>query len=125
MPPYLLDENVSVPIARALRSYDRDAYSLRERGLREVDDYRVLTMAVAEGRTLLTNNHHDFILLHGAWLHWSELWGTSAEHYGILLLNQHIPADVTLRDILAFEQERRPLRNRIYLWTRGGWRELP
>jgi hypothetical protein len=51
---------------------------------RATDDAQHLT-AAERGLILLTYNHEDFVLLHDAWHRWSNAWGVSPRHAGIIV----------------------------------------
>lgn len=66
----LLDENLSPKVAEALRRDGIDAIHVRDRGLLEASDHRVLDKAFDEDRVLVTANVGDFVkLAHSRELH--------------------------------------------------------
>ena len=56
----LLDEMYSPGLAEALRAADVDACAVVELGLAGSSDHEVFAAAIADGRTLLTENVADF-----------------------------------------------------------------
>jgi hypothetical protein len=56
----LLDEMYSPGLAKALRAADVDARTVAELGMAGSSDPEVLAAAIADGRTLLTENVADF-----------------------------------------------------------------
>ena len=63
----LLDEHYADQIAEQLRSAGHDADSISARGLKGLDDERLLDLCDRESRALLTNNVRDFVPLARAW----------------------------------------------------------
>jgi predicted nuclease of predicted toxin-antitoxin system len=59
----LLDENLSPWVAEMLRKDGLDAVHVRDRGLLGANDHRVLDVAFAEDRILVTSNVDDFVKL--------------------------------------------------------------
>ena len=119
---YHLDEDVAVRIARLLRAVGRDVTTCHDVGLVRAKDWQQLLYAAEGRRVLLTNNRKDFELLHGAWLGWAWAWGTAAVHAGILVLDQHRPAEEIVHAIVALESAARPVPNMLYRWRAvRGW----
>ena len=77
----LIDENLSSRLCEQLRAKGHDVVGACEAELAGKDDAAVLAWAVAERRAVVTNNIHDFRLLHASYL------TTSARHYGIVLVS--------------------------------------
>jgi len=61
----LLDEDVWVGLAAALRDRDYDVVAVGELGRKGLSDDQQFSYAVAEGRAILTHNAGDFIRLAG------------------------------------------------------------
>lgn len=73
----MLDENLSPKVAQTLRTDGVDAIHIRERGLLEASDQRVLDRAFAEERIVVTANVDDFV----------KLARTRELHAGIILID--------------------------------------
>jgi predicted nuclease of predicted toxin-antitoxin system len=75
----LIDEHYADEIAVELRGAGQDAVTVSERHLKGIDDEPLLELALAESRTLLTNNARDFVPI-------VIRWATSGrDHCGLLL----------------------------------------
>jgi predicted nuclease of predicted toxin-antitoxin system len=86
----LLDADVAKPLAAPLRSRGYDVVHAVEVGLRTVTDDRILDVAVAQGRTVLT---HNVALAH-------RYAAEGRHHWGIILAKQEA-FRVLLRRILT------------------------
>lgn len=78
----LLDEMLSVSIARALRSRGQDVIGVQDPGqahLRSIDDCVLLDRATVQQRAVVTDNVPDFLQCHRQRLDAGE------RHYGLLL----------------------------------------
>ena len=127
-----LDENIPSATVGALQQLGHTAVHARAlgstsapAGRRRVPDWVHLAAAAAAGRTVVTEDG-DFVTLHRVWLHWTEAWGLGATrpHAGILRVpNGWAPAR-TAQAVHAFFRAGRPITNRLYRWTPGGWEEL-
>ena len=80
--PLLLDEDVQLVMAQALRDRGHDVVHALELGLKSKDDALVLATAVAQGRAVLTHNVTDFLPLAG------EYARRGRDHLGIFLAKQ-------------------------------------
>jgi hypothetical protein len=62
----LADENFSYPVTEELRRLGHDVATMADLGKanQSVSDEEVLSIAVAQGRTVLSHNRRDFIRLH-------------------------------------------------------------
>jgi uncharacterized protein with PIN domain len=78
----MLDEDVQLSLARALRTRGYDAVHVREIGRRGFDDSEQLEYAIANGRCIFTFNVGDFVELHKAWS------DDQREHGGIIVSQQ-------------------------------------
>jgi Domain of unknown function (DUF5615) len=76
----LLDEHLSPNIARELRARNHDVVAALEAGLVGLDDSRLLSWAIGQGRAVVTANVVDFRMLHANQL------TMSAGHFGIILV---------------------------------------
>ncbi|TAK20103.1 MAG: hypothetical protein EPO26_18560 [Chloroflexota bacterium] len=124
-----LDSDVSVRVAPLLRAAGHDAVTAAEQGRRRATDDEQLLAATQQGRTVVSHNRKDFVLLHDAWRRWSSAYGLALPpHPGILILDQlgdHAVADAVTRFVTADSVA--PLANSLYWWrASGGWRhQLP
>ena len=77
----LIDENMSSSrLAARLGAAGHDVLLATDAGLISVSDARVLTRAVAEGRSVLTRDHEDFADLHDM------VMAVGGHHPGILIV---------------------------------------
>ncbi len=91
MAAFFLDHNVSSHLLHALRSAGHSAVAVRDRFDPRATDELILLHAAEHKWILVTHNRKDFELLHYAWTRWTNAWGTSEQHAGILLLPQQWP----------------------------------
>ena len=122
MARFQFDENVDYDIALALAGLGQNVMTARDPGLDGIDDDEQLLAATGGGRTLVTHNGKDFILLHPAWRRWSRAWGVPVSQAGILIVPQmqQVPPDMAAQAIDAI-QSRVPLANELYAYE---WRQL-
>ena len=78
----LLDEDVQLRLAAALRAKGIDAISVQELGRRGMSDKQQLEFASAEGRALFTYNVGDFVKLHKQFI------AQGKKHKGIIVSKQ-------------------------------------
>ncbi len=66
MARFYSNENFPLPVVEALRALGHDVLTVQEAGKanQEIPDDKVLAVASAENRTVLTINRRDFIRLH-------------------------------------------------------------
>lgn len=97
MPPprLFLDEDVRPQLAVILRDRGYDAIHVHELGRRGALDAELLEYAAESGRTILTHNVSDFVILDRTWRN------TGREHSGIVVSNQ-LPLGDLLRRTLRF-----------------------
>jgi predicted nuclease of predicted toxin-antitoxin system len=95
MPPprLLLDEDVRAQLAIILRDRGYEAIHVNELGRRGALDAELLEYATESGRTILTHNVSDFVLLDRTWRH------TGREHPGIVVSNQLPLGDLRRRTL--------------------------
>ncbi len=96
-------------------------------GLARAADHRQLLMAAQQRWVFLTHNAGHFRLLHDASRLWSQTWGVTPQHAGILLIDPLPPPDVT-REVSAIlaAGSAYPLVNELYEWQpHGGWTRRP
>ncbi len=89
----LLDEDVQLAVAHALRQRGYDAYHTQELSQKGKSDDEQLQFSAKQGRCLVTYNVKDFVLLHNEYL------GSGKEHFGIIV-SKHLPIGETLRRLL-------------------------
>ena len=93
----LLDEDVHLPLAAALRQRGHDAVHVGETARFGRSDNDQLEFAASEGRCLVTFNVGDIVRLHNRWL------GAGHEHAGIIVSKQ-LPIGESLRRLLVLLQ---------------------
>jgi len=76
----LLDEHISLAVAKQLRGRGHDVVVVVDVGLGGVADLQVLSWAAANRRVVVTSNIQDFRPLHAMYL------TTGMTHYGIVLV---------------------------------------
>lgn len=120
-----LDNDVAIRLVQLMHETSGHVVRhTRDEGMADAPDYAQLRLASQRGWVFVTHNKRDFRLLHGAWRHWSVVWGVSPAHAGILIVEQvppdHLPEIAwALREILTGERD---IRNELYEWTRQhGW----
>ena len=128
-PRLFLDEDMSERILEVLAGFGIDAVSAN-RGFKGLPDPNQLLTAIELGRTMVTANTGDFLLLHRAWLAWSASWDlrTMPRHHGILLIHSAKGFDyVRIAGVLkTFVEDHavHDIANRAFAWThRDGWHE--
>jgi hypothetical protein len=119
-----LDEDVAHRVARLLAEAGHDAITTRDAGRKGLRDDLQLLAASQDGRVLLTQNEEDFLLLHLAWMSWSQAWHVTPSHSGILLVAQAPPE--TLADAVEMLLARGlHLTNHFFRWRPfDGWSRL-
>jgi hypothetical protein len=94
----LLDEDVHLVLADALRKRGYDAIHVVEQRRSGYPDEDQLEFAVSQKRCFVTFNVGDFVQLHNNWL------ARSHEHWGIVVSKQ-LPVGESLRCLLAMLQK--------------------
>jgi len=87
-PGLLLDENISYPIARALRRRGWNIVHVKDLGMISADDPEIMETAIQSGRIVVTNNYGDYVALD------ESLRNQGREHPGIVLLTRRPVKDV-------------------------------
>ena len=87
-----------------------------------------LHRATELGRTIVTRDVSDFVLLHEAWLAWSDAWEArrKIEHPGILVIHPVKSPSVEdwAQDIVGLLRAVPSLSNRLFSWDgQNGWQE--
>jgi hypothetical protein len=128
MPSYCLDENVSERLARALMDLGFDVTTVNRLGAKGADDATQLLSAAQAGRTFISHNVEDFILLQKAWISWSRAWNATAiaRHFGILLLypGKGVSVQRVAEVVAELSDAESHLENRLFTWNSAvGWRE--
>jgi len=121
---FYIDHDVANEVGRLLRGDGHDVVTVRELGTTRAGDDEHLLAAAQAGRTLLSHNRKDFLLLHGAWQRWSQAWSAASTHSGILLLPQMRPLDAVdaLADLLRSAE---PLENALFEYRSQRWTRRP
>jgi predicted nuclease of predicted toxin-antitoxin system len=104
----LLDEDVHLAIAVALRRRGYDVVHVQELDRKGKSDPEQLKYAVENGRCLMSFNVKDFVILHNEYVR------NEQEHFGIIVSKQ-LPIGETLRKILRILQRfsYKSIKNRI------------
>jgi predicted nuclease of predicted toxin-antitoxin system len=112
-PRLLLDEDVPLDLAEALRSRGFDVVHASEVGLRHTADAQVLARAVELGRAMLIHNVGDYMRLV------EEYGRTGRAHLGVIVAEQ-IPFKMLLARAarLLAEREEQSLRDAV-VWLVG------
>lgn len=87
-PKLLLDEHIWEGLAAALVEKGYDVVHLNHTEHRGINDEPLLTLAAAQSRALLTNNHRDFVPLARTWFE------SDHAHAGIVLSVQLPPGEL-------------------------------
>lgn len=104
------DEDVSRDIVENLRQRGFDVLSARDASQLHLDDDEQLAFAVAQGRTLVTHNRHDFELRHQRYL------SAGQPHQGIIIAKRRasdaavVHKLLTLLDTVTADEMRNQLR---------------
>jgi len=85
-----VDEDVPLSLAQALRNRGVDCITTQEAGNKGHSDAEQLVFSMGQGRTIVTHNIRDFIILH------NEYTRSGQMHSGIVVADQH-PVGLTLR----------------------------
>ena len=93
----ILDEDVHVVLATALRKRGYDARHTGEEGRLGASDKEQLAFAAGEDRCFMTFNVGHFVQLHNSWVQ------AGREHAGIIVSKQ-LPVGECLRRLLALLQ---------------------
>lgn len=113
MADFYVDHCVPISLAALLRTHNYLARAARDEGLAGATDDEHLLFAAQNGCTLVTFNRKDFELLHSAWQRWSRVWGVSARHSGIIILDT-APDDQLAQELDKFVRARPQLENELY-----------
>jgi hypothetical protein len=124
-----IDEDPKQELAAWLTDVGHESVSTTQLGHKGKSDPWQLAFAAREGRTFVTCNSKDFVMLHEAWTSWSSEWGIvdHVAHAGILLIPQHpsIPPPMIVSAIDELIRREESLSNRLFDWRpAAGWREL-
>jgi predicted nuclease of predicted toxin-antitoxin system len=107
-PVLLLDEDVRVMLAAILRQRGCDAIHVLEIGRGGKSDPEQLVYAVSDGRTILTHNIRDFVILDRAYQ------DQAKEHTGIIVSDQVPLRELLRRTLRCLNQHtKETLRNRV------------
>jgi hypothetical protein len=123
---YYTDEDLQYDLGAAFRLEGHDADTVKDHRTFGWSDARQLFLAVDLGRTIITSNKKDVILLHEALTLWHRRWqvSTPLRHHGIIIMPPMDIAEI-VRVVLDFAAERESLDNQCLLWDRRkGWQEI-
>jgi hypothetical protein len=119
---FYLDHNVKLNIASLLRAWGHDATAVREMGQPRAGDEEHLLLAAQRGWILVTHNRDDFRMLHRAWQLWSQAWGTTRSHAGILICPQTRSSERTVDELVRLASRGSPGANELWMWRSArGW----
>jgi hypothetical protein len=123
---YYTDEDLQYDLGAAFRSEGNDAETVKDHRTFGWSDARQLFLAVDLGRTMITSNKKDFILLHEALALWHRRWAVSQplRHHGIIIVPPMDIADI-VSIVIDFTAGRNSLDNQCFLYDkRTGWKEI-
>lgn len=109
-------------LAPVLRAAGHRVTTVRELALDTAHDELHLLTASRRNQVLITHNWRDFFMLHRAWQLWTQDWGVTPRHSGILVLEQKTDRAIVASELLALLQSGHPLENNLHRWRRStGW----
>lgn len=94
---FYMDEHVPTAVSEGLRRRGVDVLTAQEANMRGAADEAHLTLAMREGRTIVTQDA-DFLRLHAS----------SRSHAGIVYVPQHTPTGVIVRGLMMLYEVLRP-----------------
>ena len=97
----LLDADIKVTAAHALRLRGFDVISIRETGQESLPDEDVLQCAADQNRCLITYNAAHFPTIHARWL-------AESRHHAGIVVSKQLPLRVLLCRLQAFLNSFRP-----------------
>lgn len=116
-----LDEDVHQRVIVLLETRGHSVTHARTQAKGASDDVQLM-IATHAARVLVTCNRKDFVLLHGAWNHWSRDWGVSPQHAGVLVIRNDWPPELTVQHVHEFFALGLPTANRLYRYVaERGW----
>jgi Domain of unknown function (DUF5615) len=124
---FYIDNDVALEVAHLLRVSGHTAVTARDMGREGDRDDEQLLVASQQGHIFLTHNETDFVLLHDAWQRWSEAWGVSAHHAGILIVPQgrryglDWGANEIARSVVDCLYRCSPISGRLFRRKETGW----
>lgn len=123
-PDLYTDHNVSLRFGERLGARGFAVTTTRNLGLERAKDAKQFLTAAERGWLLLTHNERDFVLLVDAWRRWSDAWGLSPRHAGIVVLPQRDPLATEVL-FLAFVDQVSDLADSLFRWAPAdGWTRL-
>lgn len=93
MTRFYSDNHISYGLLDALVTLGHDVLKCQDTGLRDAPDHEHLWFATSENRVFITSDH-GFKLWSDAWVFWSQRWGVSYSHPGILIIPVPIKLNV-------------------------------
>jgi hypothetical protein len=124
---FYIDNDVALEVAHLLQVNGHTVATARDVGRERDRDDEQLLVASQQGHIFLTHNETDFVLLHDAWQRWSEAWGVSARHGGILIAPQgrryglNWGAEQITRSVVDCLTECSPISGRLFRRKEAGW----
>jgi len=140
---FYTDEDIPLALAPLLAAGGHDVVTTHALGRAGMHDGAQLLFAARDGRTLITHNEADYVLLHRPWQLWAEAWRTwpstapgasgaaIPRHGGILVLPQYhglaraVRLDRWQQAIGHLVTSGRPLDNELYAWRLVQWDYYP
>jgi hypothetical protein len=117
-----LDNDVSVALIHQLGVRGHAVTATRDLSQQRAPDDLQLLRAAEHRWTLISHNRRDFLLLHRAWRRWSDRWGVTAMHAGILII-PHGSSVRLAEAIHEFLELALSLDNQLHKWhPLSGWR---
>src|SRR5437016_8275437 len=95
----LLDEDIDLQLASALRNAGCDAVHVQEIERKGKSDSQQLEFAIKEKRAAFTHNRYDFVQLHNQYVK------DSIEHFGIIVAKRCLFSVLYRRILLLMEEE--------------------
>jgi hypothetical protein len=100
----VLDHHYSREIAEDLRGRGHDVIAVYERSWHQLDDEELLDRCAAEGRSLLTNNVGDFMII-------SQRWAAAGRHHTGLVFSSDVSLPRTRATIGTYVERLEALLN--------------
>ncbi len=121
MADFYIDHDVSADVSDLLQHLGHNAPNARDLQLADAHDGLHLLNATRRQAILVSHNGKDFRLLHRAWECWTQAWGITEPHAGVLILPHGAYQDSVAR-LLEFLQAGHPLPNMVYRYQPWrGW----
>lgn len=116
-----MDNDVSRRVAVLLQGSGHTVTTAADLKLTRAKDADQLLTATQHNWVFITHNARHYKILHDAWRIWSQPWGVSSTHAGILTIPHHLP-HISAQEIGVFLSMGLPLANELYFWQKqGSW----